>query len=251
MDEHTHLPCDKILSLTSNVKKGYLNAMVTCKRAFVNIMTLNLHGSLMNNEDQLALSVVSWPHLEHVNLSQSGIFDRPCALFLKKWLDTINVVKGPVIIDISSNTIDLLTLHYCCKWMNDTRLRFLRLISPSSTTYPLMYFTPYVEFINHCADNHCTFLAYRINLYRIVSMAMGLSENLMHSVMENITKDPGSYSSLFACKKMESLDNRDDAFRFDSLLSTCPMEQDWYANRRVKLVMKKNRTSGRSKNKCM
>ena len=92
---------------------GLLDAIVTCKRAFANIVELNLYGSLMSDADQLALSAVSWPHLKHVNLSETGIFDRPCALFLKKWLHSIrDDVKGPVVINITSNAIDLLRNSY-------------------------------------------------------------------------------------------------------------------------------------------
>jgi hypothetical protein len=207
-------------------------------------MELNLFDSLMSNEDQLALSAVNWPHLGHVNLNCSGIFDRPCALFLKKWLHTISdAMEGPVIIDISSNSIDLLTLHYCCKWMKDTRLIFLRLINPSMSSHPMQYLARYLEYNHYLRVHHMrpscqwniglNYLAYRMKMG--FEFDGGFSENEMHSIMRDIAKNPRKYCTGFHYKIPE----------LESLLSTCPMEQDWYIKDRVKLVLKKPRTSGR------
>ena len=152
MDAYTFLPGGgKVLSLQNNVRKGYLNAMVICKHAFANIMELNLHDSLMSGEDQLALSAVSWPHLSTLILSDSGIFDRPCALFLKKWHQTI-ITTSPVIIDIASNGIDLFTTHYCCQWMQDSRLQSIRMVGPKIYGDYRLAYLPYLDFFNYLSE---------------------------------------------------------------------------------------------------
>lgn len=244
MDEHTPLPCDKKLTLTCNIKMGLLDAMVTCKQAFANIIELNLFDSLLSRADQLALSAVSWPHLEHVNLNSSGIFDRPCALFLKKWLNTIRDAVKIVIIDLSSCHTDFLTHHYVCKWLNDTRVKYVRWSLGSSLVWPwdkvsrdkyLSYFESIVKNINKSYDDFINCQLTTSHNDRILPIRkMGTSRNLSW-LLQDIRKNPNAY---YCTSK---------APRTTVALPECPMEQDWYMENRVKLVMCKGRTSGRGK----
>lgn len=241
LDEHTLLPCDKKLSLTSSVKKGLLNAMVTCKRAFANIMELNLHNSLLDNGDQLALSAVSWPHLGYVFFNNSGIFDRPCALFLKKWLNTICDAVKVVIIDLSGCRTDLLTFHYICKWLNDTRVKYVR----SMGVLPMHVSDYLLHLIANIENSYDDFLDCQLKFplmsepmvrsmdLKIMGTSMS-SRNLPMS-LENILKNPKDYYST------------SKAPRTTELFPECLMEQDWYMENYlvVKLVMGKGRTSGR------
>jgi len=246
MDEHTILPCDKILSLTSNVKMDYLDAIVTCKHAFANIMELNLYGSVMSDADQLALSAVSWPHLGHVNLNETGIFDRPCALFLKKWLHTIRDAVKTVRINISSRSIDLLTFHYVCEWMNETRLKYIRVTGQRCSSYWYTHWEKYQHsFLGYDPDNS------------LVKNVQTSYDDALDCILSMNYTYLGVKVAGWQIPRMRPANP--PKFRTMSLLPECPMEQDWYLDNRVqrgqnwyyeprvKLVLKKPRTSGRGK----
>ena len=239
LDEHTPLPCDKKLSLTSSVKKGLLNAMVTCKRAFANIMELNLHNSLLDNGDQLALSAVSWPHLGHVFLNNSGIFDRPCALFLKKWLNTICDAVKVVIIDLSDCRTDLLTFHYICKWLNDTRVKYVRSAMALGKIPYRTFLEYYFSVKRSIIDSYDDFINCKLtgpgqDLMWMREMGTSVKSRNVSWLLQNILKNPNDYY----CTS--------NAPRTTVALPECPMEQDWYMEGRVKVVLKKPRSSGRA-----
>lgn len=240
LDEHTLLPCDKKLILTSNIKMGLLDAMVTCKHAFANIMELNLFDSLLSRADQLALSAVSWPHLGHVNLKNSGIFDRPCALFLKKWLNTICDSVKIVIINLSSCPTDFLTFYYVLKWLNDTRVKYVRasLRGIVEEDRILDYFSSFCQNITKSYDDflECTLTDTGDGDGDICFKKWGTSRILGTDgdMLMNILKNPNDYY----CTS--------NAPRTTVALPECPMEQDWYVENRVKVVLKKPRSSGRA-----
>ena len=226
---------------------GLLDAMVTCKQAFANIMELNLFDSLLSRADQLALSAVSWPHLEHVNLNRSGIFDRPCALFLKKWLNTIRDAVKIVIIDLSSCHTDFLTFYYVCKWLNDTRVKYVRstifLGNFPDILWERMDTFNYLKAVKaNVTDSYDDLLDCQLQPQGLIckpiclkKMGTSMSSRNLSMSLENILKNPKDYS----CTS--------NAPRTTVALPECPMEQDWYMENRVKLVMCKGRTSGRGK----
>lgn len=236
MDEHTSLPYDKKLTLTSNIRMGLLNAMVTCKQAFANIMELNLFDCLMSNEDQLALSAVSWPHLGHVNLKKSGIFDRPCALFLKKWLNTIRDAVKIVIIDLSFCRTDFLTFYYVLKWLNDARVKYVRAAMALGKLPYDTFLQYYLSVALNVIDSYDDFINCKLTGHMELWMRkMGTSvpSRNVSWLLQNILNNPNDYN----CTSK--------APRTTVALPECPMEQDWYMENRVKLVMRKGRTSGR------
>ena len=242
MDEHTPLPCDKKLILMSNMRMGLLGAMVTCRHAFENIMELNLFDSLLCNADQLALSGVSWPHLGHVILKKSGIFDRPCALFLKKWINTIRDAVKIVIIDLSSCPTNFLTYHYVLKWLNDTRVKYVR----SALNLGKLPFNPYFIYFYEIMHNIEKSYDYFINCKLTAPDDSMICFRMMGTSM------PSRNVSCFSCLLQNILKNPSDYYctsnapRTTLALPECPMEQDWYMEGRVKVVLKKPRSSGRA-----
>ena len=239
MDEHTPLPYDKKLILTSNIRMDLLDAMVTCKHAFANIMELNLFDSLLSRADQLALSAVSWPHLGHVNLKNSGIFDRPCALFLKKWLNTICDSVKIVIINLSSCPTDFLTFYYVLNWLNDTRVKYVR----SAMALGKIPYRPFLEYYfsvkRRIIDSYDDFINCKLtgpgqDLMWMREMGPLVKARNVSWLLENILKNPNDYH----CTS--------NAPRTTVALPECPMEQNWYIEGRVKVVLKKPRSSGRA-----
>lgn len=238
MDERTPLPCDKKLTLTSNMRMGLLDAMLTCRHAFGNIMELNLFDSLLCNADQLALSAVSWPHLGHVILKKSGIFDRPCALFLKKWINTIRDAVKIVIIDISFCPTNFLSFHYVLKWLNDTRVKYVR----SAMNLGKLPFDPYSlyldEIMHNIENSYDDFINCKLtasdSMIWMRRMGTSMPSRNVSCLLQNILKNPSDYY----CTS--------NAPRTTVALPECPMEQDWYMENRVKMVMGKGRKSGRA-----
>lgn len=234
MDEHTPLPCDKKLSLTSSVRKGFLDAMVTCKHAFGNIMELNLFDSLLSKGDQLALSAVSWPHLGHVNLSYSGIFDRPCALFLKKWLNTIRDAVKIVIINLSSCPTNFQTFYYVLKWLNDTRVKYVRSAMALGKIPYRTFLEYYFSVARSIIDSYDDFINCKLtgpgqDLMWMREMGTSVKSRNVSCLLQNILKNPNDYY----CTS--------NAPRTTVALPECPMEQG-----RVKVVLKKPRSSERA-----
>ena len=232
IDEHTPFPraMTLSLSLTSNVRQGFLNAMVTCKHAFANIIELNLYGSLMSNDDQLALSAVDWPHLGKVNLNNSGIFDRPCALFLKQWLYTIRDSVRTVSIEISSRGIDFLTFFYIWKWINDSRVKYVAVVGNETSVYPRQYFEEYRDFETKLYHK----IRFSYDDYLIVDLRMGDIQWMWTYVSAN-----GRFASLKEFdnlwKNIKGIVKNSKDFPCTSTgprckfwSDECPMEQDWY-----------------------
>jgi hypothetical protein len=251
IDEYTPFPRAMTLSLflTSNVRIGFLNAMVTCKHAFANIMELNLYGSLMSNKDQLALSAVNWPHLGKVNLNNSGIFDRPCALFLKQWLHTIRDSVRTVSIEISSRGIDFLTFFYIWKWINDSRVKYVAVVGNDSSVYPRQYFEEYRNFETELYHK----IRFSCDDYLAVDLRMGDIHHMWTYSSPQIVKlFEGSKSTI--TRNIERIVKNSKDFHCTSTgprckfwSDECPMEQDWYMRfLDVNIINGKPRSSCRS-----
>jgi len=196
-------------------------------------MELNLFDSLLSRADQLALSAVSWPHLGHVNLKNSGIFDRPCALFLKKWLNTICDSVKIVIIDLSSCPTDFLTFYYVLKWLNDTRVKYVR----SAMALGKLPYDTFLEYHSSLARNiwasyddfiNCKLIAPDKTIW-MRALGVSMPSRNVSCLLQNILNIPNDYY----CTS--------DAPRTRVALPECPMQQV-----RVKIVMSKGRKSGRA-----
>lgn len=58
---------------------------------FSNLRTLDMLHCILSNSDQLTLHMVPWPNLRYCRMNDCGLKDRPIALFLKKWMASINM----------------------------------------------------------------------------------------------------------------------------------------------------------------
>ena len=112
---------------------GFMNALAMYKPSFRNIVMLHMFDSIISDPDQLALSAVEWTNLTDVKLIGIGLFDRPLALFLKKWRNTLSIARDSVclVLDLPQHGCTL-SWYQIVSWCTDLRLKFLH---PRDTSY--------------------------------------------------------------------------------------------------------------------
>lgn len=105
---------------------GYIDALATCKLSFTNIVKLDLRNTILNDADQLGLSAVDWRNLTEVRLTGCGLFDRPAALFLKKWRETLSSAIDGVVLEMETPKYHpALSMYQVAMWCTDLRITLM------------------------------------------------------------------------------------------------------------------------------